>query len=60
MPKLGKDFSMEIQRLHLKPIRAIIRSKEVRNWTTLITYMKFISFLTPDMASKNDARYGIG
>ena len=26
----------------------------------LITYTKFVSFLTPDMASKNDARHGIG
>ena len=25
----------------------------------LITYTKFVSFLTPDMASKNDARHGI-
>ena len=25
----------------------------------VITSMKFVSFLTPDMASKNDARHGI-
>ena len=32
---------------------------DCRNWTTLTVYMKFIRFLTPDMASKNDASYGI-
>ena len=26
----------------------------------VIACMKFVSFLTPDMASKNDASYGIG
>jgi len=30
-----------------------------RNLTMLIASMKFGSFLTPDRASKNDARHGI-
>ena len=56
-PKFQRSGTGKVER---RPLARLLDEGSNAKFGQLIAGMKFVHFLTPDMASKNDARHGIG